>query len=118
MGGRYAGLAPFAPEALAEYVRCKANPDTVHAICEDYRASAAIDLEHDRADRAAGRLLRCPTLVLWGRHGVIERCFDPLAEWRRVAARVSGHALDCGHSIAEEAPEALLAELPSFLAHD
>lgn len=118
MGGRHAGLAPFAPEALAEYVRCIANPDTVHAICEDYRASATIDLEHDRADRSAGRLLQCPTLVLWGRHGVIERCFDPLAEWRRVAARVSGRALDCGHYIAEEAPDALLAELRSFLAHD
>jgi haloacetate dehalogenase len=116
MGGRHAGLAPFAPEALAEYVRCISNPDTVHGICEDYRASATIDLEHDRADRAAGRLLQCPTLVLWGRHGVIERCFDPLAEWRRVAAQVSGRALDCGHYIAEEAPEALLAELRPFLA--
>jgi haloacetate dehalogenase len=116
MGGRHAGLAAFAPRALAEYLRCARNPDTVHAMCEDYRAAASIDLDHDRADREAGIRVACPLLVLWGAHGVIQRCFDPLAEWRRVAADVRGHALPCGHYIAEEAPEALLEAALPFLA--
>jgi haloacetate dehalogenase len=117
MGGRHAGLGAFAPEALAEYLRCARNPDTVHAICEDYRAAATIDLEHDRADHDAGVKLACPLLVLWGAHGVIQRCFDPMAEWRRVAADVRGHALPCGHYIAEEAPQALLDAALPFLAN-
>ena len=118
MGGRSAGLAPFAPPAWAEYLRCLRDPDTVRAICEDYRAAATIDLEHDRADRAAGRRVRAPLLVLWGRHGVIERCFDALALWRDAADDVRGHALDCGHYIPEEAPDALADELERFLAPD
>lgn len=118
MGGRSAGLAPFAPGAWSEYLRCLRDPDTVRAICEDYRAAATIDLEHDRADRAAGRRVQAPLLVLWGRHGVIERCFDALALWRDAAADVRGHALDCGHYIPEEAPDALAAELERFLAPD
>jgi haloacetate dehalogenase len=115
MGGRHAGLAAFAPEALAEYLRCGRDPAAVHGMCEDYRAAATIDLEHDRADRAAGVRLGCPLLVLWGEHGVIRRCFDPLAEWRRVAVDVQGHALPCGHYIAEEAPAALLEATLPFL---
>ena len=85
-------------------------------MCEDYRASAGVDLEHDRADRDGGRMLRQPLLVLWGRQGVIQRCFQPLAEWRRVARDVSGEALPCGHYIAEEAPAALLARIVPFFA--
>jgi haloacetate dehalogenase len=115
MGGRHAGLTPFAPEAMAEYLRCIRDPATVRGICEDYRASATIDLDHDRADRDAGRHLTMPLLVLWGAHGVIQRCFDPLAEWRRVATDVRGHALPCGHYIAEEAPDALLETVLPFL---
>jgi haloacetate dehalogenase len=115
MGGRHAGLAPFAPEALAEYVRCISDPATVHGICEDYRASATIDLEHDRADRQAGHLLECPLLVLWGQFGVIERCFNPLAEWQKAAHQVVGQSLPCGHYIAEEAPSLLLAAALPFL---
>jgi haloacetate dehalogenase len=114
MGARFAGLDPFAPEALAEYVRCLALPGSASAACEDYRASAAIDLEHDRADRAAGRRIACPTRVLWGAHGVIARCFDPMALWRAAADDVSGRALDCGHYIAEEQPQALLTEMDTF----
>jgi haloacetate dehalogenase len=115
MGRRSAGLAPFHPDALAEYQRCIALPGTAHGICEDYRAAAGIDLEHDRADRDAGRLLRTPLLALWGAEGVLHRCFEPLEEWRNVAEQVSGLALPCGHYIAEEAPEALLAEALPFL---
>lgn len=117
MGRRSAGLAPFDARALAEYVRCLALPGTAHGICEDYRASAGIDLVHDRADRDAGRQLPMPLLALWGEQGVVHQCFEPLKEWQRVAADVRGHALPCGHYIAEEAPDALLdAALPFLLA--
>ncbi len=116
MGRRSAGLAPFDPRALAEYQRCIALPGAAHGMCEDYRAAAGIDLLHDRADRATGRLLQVPLLVLWGEQGVVERCFKPLDEWRRVARDVEGTALPCGHYIAEEAPEALLARVVPFLA--
>jgi len=117
MGRRSAGLAPFDPRALAEYVRCLALPGTAHGICEDYRAAAGIDLVHDRADRDAGRQLAMPLLALWGEQGVVHQCFEPLKEWQRVATDVRGHALPCGHYIAEEAPDALLeSALPFLLA--
>ncbi|MBL8480863.1 MAG: alpha/beta hydrolase, partial [Rhodocyclaceae bacterium] len=115
MGSRRAGMAPFDARALAEYERCMALPGAAHSLCEDYRAAAGIDLEHDRADRAAGRKLKMPVLVLWGELGIIERCFDPLAEWRKVAEDVQGHSLPCGHYIPEEAPEALLDAVRPFL---
>ncbi len=115
MGRRSAGLAPFDARALAEYERALALPGTAHGICEDYRASAGIDLEHDRADRAQGVRLAAPLLALWGRDGVVQRCFRPLEEWQRVAADVRGEALPCGHYIPEEAPEALLARALPFL---
>ena len=116
MGKRSAGLAPFDPRALAEYQRCLALPGTAHGICEDYRAAATIDLEHDRFDRDAGNRLALPLMVLWGEQGVVGRCFDPLAEWQRVAADVQGGALPCGHYIAEEAPDALFERVLPFLA--
>jgi haloacetate dehalogenase len=100
---------------MAEYIRCIRLPGTVHAICEDYRASATIDLEHDRADRDAGRMLEMPILVLWGANSILERCFQPIDEWRRVALDVRGEKLPCGHYIPEEAPEALLAKALPFL---
>ena len=85
-------------------------------MCEDYRASAGIDLEHDREDRRLGRRLPMPLLVLWGEEGVVHRCFDPLREWQLVADDVRGRPLACGHYIAEEAPDALLdAALPFLL---
>jgi haloacetate dehalogenase len=118
MGARFAGLGPFAPEAMAEYERCLALPGSATAVCEDYRAAATIDLEHDRADRAACRRIAAPTRVLWGAHGVVERCFDVMALWRAAATDVSGRALDCGHYIAEEAPDALLAEMFEFFDGD
>ena len=114
MGSRHAGLAPFDPAALAEYERCAALPGTAESICEDYRASATIDLDHDRADVVSHRKLQQPLRVLWGEHGTVARCFDVLALWRERAANVSGHALPCGHYIAEEAPERLVAEALSF----
>ncbi|ARP85053.1 alpha/beta fold hydrolase [Bordetella genomosp. 9] len=115
MGARSAGLKPFAPEAYAAYLRCLSDPATAHGICEDYRASVGIDLEHDQADLAAGKQIQCPFLALWGRDGVIERCFDPLAEWRRWNPGVKGMALPCGHYIPEEAPKVLLDHVLAFL---
>jgi len=114
MGARHAGLACFAPEALAEYERCVRIPGTAESICADYRASAGIDLEHDQADVDAGRLLSQPLRVLWGEHGAVGRNFDVLALWRDRAREVSGQSLPCGHYIAEEAPQLLLQEARTF----
>lgn len=116
MGRRDGGMDAFDARALAEYRRCIALPGSAHGLCEDYRAAAGIDLEHDRVDRHSGAKLAMPLRVLWGRDGVIERCFAPLDEWRRVADHVDGAALPCGHYIPEEAPEALLAAALSFFA--
>ena len=114
MGSRHAGMAPFAAEALASYREGLQGFEAMHAICEDYRAAATIDLEHDRKSIAAGQKVQCPLRVLWGAQGVVERCFKPLQEWGKVATDVSGKPLECGHYIPEEAPEALLAEIRAF----
>ena len=103
----------FTAEALAEYKRCFNNPETIHATCEDYRAAASIDLDHDRADHA--RKIACPLLVLWGAGGVVGRSYDVLSVWGERAVNVQGRALACGHYLAEEAPEETLAELRAFL---
>ena len=103
----------FAPEAWAEYERCF-TPGAIHASCEDYRAAAGIDLIHDRADRDAGRGIKCPVLALWGERGIIGRCFRPIDEWKRVASDVRGHDVPSGHYIPEEAPDALVTELEEF----
>jgi haloacetate dehalogenase len=116
MGRRSAGMTPFDPRAWAEYTRAITLPGTAHGICEDYRASAGIDLELDRADREAGRRLGMPLMVLWGAQGSVGKCFQPLTEWRRVADDVRGEALPCGHYIGEEEPDMLLARAIPFLA--
>ena len=115
MGDGSAGLAPFAPEAWAEYERCFTQ-GVIHASCEDYRAAAEVDLAHDRADREAGRKVRCPLLALWGAHGVVEKCFDPLDEWRRVADDVRGEALPAGHYLPEEVPDLVVQHVERFIA--
>jgi haloacetate dehalogenase len=117
MGGRHAGLTPFTPEVLAEYERCAALAGTGTSICEDYRASASIDLAHDRADRQAGRRLLQPLRVLWGLHGAVGRCFDVLGLWRERAADVTGEALDCGHYLAEELPHQVADQALHFFRH-
>jgi haloacetate dehalogenase len=114
MGRRHAGLAAFAPQALAEYERCMQIGGTAHSLCEDYRASATIDLVHDRTDVAAASLLQQPLRVLWGEHGAVGQCFDVLSLWRQRAAQVTGQSLPCGHYIAEEAPDALAQEVFGF----
>jgi haloacetate dehalogenase len=118
MGKRHAGLAAFAPDALAEYERCAQIAGTAQAICEDYRASATIDLAHDRADVAAGHKLVQPVNVLWGQHGAVGQCFDVLRLWRDRAVQVTGNSLPCGHYIAEEAPELLIPQALNFFMTD
>jgi haloacetate dehalogenase len=109
------GLSTYAPEALAEYERCFRDPAVVHATCEDYRAAATIDLEHDEADLAAR--IACPFFVLWGEKGLMQRNFDVLATWREKASgTVEGKALPCGHFLPEEQPEATTAELMRFFS--
>jgi haloacetate dehalogenase len=98
----------FAPEAQEDYVRCFRNPETIHAICEDYRAAATADFVDDEADRGKRRIA-CPVLALWSRRGDLEAWYDVLAIWR-------GRALDCGHYLAEEAPDETYSELRAFFA--
>jgi haloacetate dehalogenase len=114
MGKRHAGLAAFSPAALAEYERCAQIAGTGMSICEDYRAAATIDLDHDRADVSASRKLEQPLRVLWGEHGAVGKCFDVLELWRERATDLSGLSLPCGHYIAEEAPALLLDEAHRF----
>ena len=112
-----AGGNPFTGEAIAEYLRCLRLPGTAAGNCEDYRASAGIDLEHDREDRAAGNRIACPLLVLWGTEGVIGKLFNPLQEWEKVADDVQGAGLPSGHFIPEEIPGILLEHVVNFLHH-
>ena len=112
-GAGSAGLRPFAPEALNEYLNAFDNPAAIHASCEDYRAASSIDIAHDDADQ--GALISCPLLVLWGRHGAIEANFDCLALWRQRALNVQGEALEGGHYLAEENPDAVLEKSLPFL---
>jgi len=109
IGRSKGGMKHFPKAVQREYARCF----NAHSTCEDYRASATIDLEHDRRDLK--RKLRMPVLALWGRQGVIHAQFDCLADWREVARDVRGKALDCGHFLPEEKPREVLAELRKFL---
>jgi haloacetate dehalogenase len=113
------GLSFFDPEALAEYKRCFRNPETIHAICEDYRATFGVDLEMDTRDFEAGRKIECPVLLLWGATGGVGRNHKPgPAEiWRSYAADiVAARALPCGHYLSEEAPSETAEALRSFFA--
>ena len=116
IGWGHAGLSAFTPETYAAYMSYVSDPATMHAMCEDYRAAASIDLEHDRADREAGKKIACPVYVIWGEHGVVNRCFQPIADWQRVADDVRGRTLQCGHYIPEEVPDPLLAEMFAFFS--
>jgi haloacetate dehalogenase len=103
----------FAPEAVAEYKRAFRDPAAIHATCEDYRAAAGIDLEHDRADAEAR--VRCPLQILWGADSVVGRLPDPLGAWLDKAVDVTGGPLPGGHFLAEQSPQETLAAVRSFL---
>ena len=100
------------PDLFAEYLRCYSDACR-HAICEDYRAAAGIDLEHDAAD--ADTRVTAPLLALWGAQGTVGQTYDVLETWREKATDVSGRALDCGHTLQEERPEEVFSELAAFL---
>lgn len=109
------GLAHVEPEALADYEAGFCTAAGVHAACEDYRAAASIDLEHDRASRAAGQRVACDLHVLWGERGVIARLFRPIEDWQAACAgSVTGGAVAAGHFIPEELPEVTSDELARF----
>ena len=109
------GATFFDARALAEYERCFALPGAIHSMCEDYRAAATIDLEHDNAD--AARRIECPVRVLWGERGVVHRLFTPLADWQAQCARpVTGGPTPTGHYIPEEAPALLAEDMAAFFA--
>ena len=110
------GSETFAPEAMEEYARCLRNPETIHAICEDYRAAATIDFAHDAEDHDTGRKIACPTLTLWGSRGNLEEWYDVPEVWRGWADDVRGKPIDSGHYIPEEAPEETLAAVRAFFA--
>lgn len=101
-------------ESFAEYLRCLSDPAMIHATCEDYRAGATIDLEHDEADYQAGRKIRCSMLVLWGAGSIQGSTYDMAAVWQDYAEDVRGQPVPCGHFIAEEAPEATVEALTAF----
>lgn len=104
------------PEAYAEYLRCFRNPETIRATCDEYRAGASIDLEHDRADR--GRKVEMPLLILWGRRSGQGSGYDMLAVWREHATDVRGHAIESGHFIPEEKPDETCRALRDFFAEE
>jgi haloacetate dehalogenase len=115
LGSRHAGLAPFTDEALAAYEGWLASDGAARAMCEDYRASATIDLDHEREDRQSGRMITAPLRVLWGRNGVVGRLFEPLTLWQQLAVDVTGRDLDCGHYLAEEQPDEVHREVLDHL---
>jgi haloacetate dehalogenase len=102
-------------DAIREYKRCFTAPSAIHAICEDYRAAAGIDLEMDAADQLAGNRIEAPLLVLWGARNILRTLWNVLEVWREHArGSVEGRALDCGHFLAEECPDEVLTELLRF----
>ena len=108
-------LSVFDERALAEYRLHYATPEHIHATCNDYRAGATIDMAIDSADVAAGRKIACPTLVLWGNHGIPSETSLPLQTWQTWCPRAEGQAIDSGHFVAEENPQAVLQALLPFL---
>ena len=112
----------FSHEVRAEFIACLKDPEHAHAICEEYRAAATIDREHDRADRESGRRIKCPVLVLWSSQGALSTWYldegGPLALWKQWANDVRGTALDAGHFFPEEIPEQTAGALRSFFSGD
>jgi haloacetate dehalogenase len=112
----------FSPEVRAAYVRALSDPDHGHAICEEYRAAATLDREHDQADSLAGRRITCPVLALWGADGALDTWYTeaggPIALWQAWCDDVQGYPLDAGHFFPEEIPEQTAEVLARFFATD
>lgn len=107
---------PFDPRAVAHYLTAFRDPLRIHAACEDYRAGAYADFEHDKADLDAGNRITVPLLALWGGAGIASAAASPLEGWRRWASDVRGEAIDAGHFLPEENPQATAAALLAFFS--
>jgi haloacetate dehalogenase len=118
------GSAPtvFGPDIRAAYVAALSDPAHVHAVCEEYRAAAGIDRDHDARDRRASRRITCPVLVLWAAGGPLDTWYSeaggPLRIWREWAADAHGHAIEGGHFFPEEQPAATAGRLLRFFTAD
>jgi haloacetate dehalogenase len=114
------GQGSFGPEVLEEYLSTYRDPARVHGICEEYRAAATIDVEHDRADKDSGRRIECPMLHLWARGGTLDTLYGkdggPLAIWRQWAPRAEGQAVEGGHFFPEENADGTAALVTEFLS--
>src|SRR5690349_1471465 len=110
-----AQLARATSDVQREYLRTMTNPATIHAMCEDYRASASIDLGYDEADAKAGKKIQCPLLTLWAATGAMGKLYDVLKIWKDEGVNVTGKGLPGNHSLQESAPKETLAELEQFL---
>ena len=108
-------LARTTNDVQREYLRTSATRENIHAMCEDYRASASIDLKYDEADRKAGKLIDCPLRTLWAAKGAMGRLYDVLSIWKEEGVNVSGKGLPGNHSLQESAPKETLAEIQAFL---
>ena len=110
------GGNPFSKEALEEYLFYFKKREVIHSSCEDYRAAASIDIEHDNADE--GKKITMPLLALWAKFGVIESCFNALDLWRLRAEKVEGEALNATHYMAEEIPEDIASRMSNFFTNN
>ena len=110
--------ASFPPEVRSAYLEALRDPEAVHAICEEYRAAAAIDFTRDMEDRAANRCISCPTLTLWSQESALDNWYEqvggPLGIWRKWAPHVTGRAIAGGHFFPEQNPEETISELRAF----
>lgn len=112
------GISIFEPSCFEEYVRSLGDEETVHGMCQDYRASATLDLDEAREDLKNGRLIQCPLRVHWGKYGVIEAGFDAIKEWKAVSGEsvtVEGSVMESGHYIPEHVPDDLIKSIVEFL---
>ena len=108
-------LARATDDIQREYLRTSATPENIHAMCEDYRASASIDLGYDAEDIKAGKKIQCPLLTLWAANGAMGKLYDVLSIWKEEGVNVTGKGLPGNHSLQESAPKETLAELQQFL---
>jgi len=109
-------LRAFEADALETYCAQARDPRTLKAMCDDYRAGEAVDVTHDNADKAAGKKISCPTLALWGGAGIAAGAATPLDTWRAWCEDVRGEAIESGHFIPEENPEATIKALDAFFS--
>jgi len=120
LGGWGTPSAVFPPEVRASYVEALRDPAHIHAICEEYRAAATLDREHDAADRTSGRRIACPLLALWSADGALNTWYveagGPIALWRAWSDGARGHPVDAGHFFPEEVPEQTAEAMTRFFA--